>query len=63
VPPVIKGDADGDGKVTASDARLILRAAVGLEDIALAQGDVDGDGKITSSDSREALRIATGQEV
>ncbi len=62
VPPVIRGDVDGDGKVTASDARLILRAAVGLENIALESGDIDGDGKITSADSRDALRIATGQE-
>lgn len=62
VPPVIKGDVDGDGKVTASDARLILRTAVGLEEISLETGDIDGDGKITSADAREALRIATGQE-
>lgn len=62
VPPVILGDVDGDGKVTAADARLILRAAVGLEEVALETGDIDGDGKITSADSREALRIATGQE-
>ena len=63
VPPVIKGDADGDGKVTASDARLILRAATGLEKLATEKGDLDGDGKITASDARDALRIATGQEV
>ena len=62
-PPVIKGDADGDGKVTSADARLILRAAVGLEEVSPEAGDLDGDGKITSADSREALRIATGQEV
>lgn len=62
IPPVIKGDADGDGKVTAFDARLILRAAVGLEKLDTAKGDVDGDGKITSEDSRKALRIATGLE-
>ena len=63
VPPVIRGDVDGDGKVTAADARLILRAAVGLEEIDSEKGDIDGDGKITSADSREALRTATGQEV
>lgn len=61
-PPVIKGDADGDGKITATDARLILRAAVGLEDVAIERGDLDGDGKITAADAREALRAATGME-
>lgn len=63
VPPVIRGDVDGDGKVTASDARLILRAAVGLEEIDNEKGDIDGDGKITSADSREALRTATKGDV
>lgn len=57
-PPVIKGDVDGDGKVTASDARLILRDSVGLENLDLERADVDGDGKITSTDAREALRTA-----
>lgn len=62
VPPIVLGDVDGDGKVTAADARLILRAAVGLEEVPIETGDVDGDGKITSSDSREALRISVGME-
>ena len=26
-------DVDGDGEITAADARLILRASVGLEDL------------------------------
>lgn len=56
--PIIKGDADGDGKVTAADARLILRASVGLDDVDLERGDIDGDGKITASDAREALRMS-----
>ena len=56
--PVIKGDVDGDGKVTASDARLILRASVGLETLDLERADVDGDGKVTASDAREALRTS-----
>ncbi len=54
--PVIKGDADGDGKITAADARLILRASVGLESIDLNTGDMDSDGKITANDAREALK-------
>lgn len=61
--PVVLGDVDGDGKITAADARLILRAAVGLEMLDAAMADLDGDGKISAADAREALRIATGQEV
>ncbi len=62
IPPVISGDADGDGKLTSADARLILRAAVGLENIALERGDTDGDGKITAADARAVLRTVTKQE-
>lgn len=53
-----KGDIDGDGKVTATDARLALRAAVGLENLTEAQikaADMDNDGKITAADSRAIL--------
>ena len=63
VKPRIKGDIDGDGKVTASDARLALRAAVGLEVLDAEQieaGDMDDDGKITSSDARDILRKSVG---
>ncbi len=62
-----RGDADGDGKVTAADARLILRAAVGLEEIKAGSAtytacDLDSDGKLTAADARTALRIAVGLE-
>lgn len=60
--PIIKGDADGDGRITAADARLILRAAVGLEEVSLERGDMDGDGKITAADAREVLRDSVGLE-
>ena len=63
IPPVIKGDADSDGRVTANDARLILRAAVGLEELEAEKGDLDGDGSVTAADAREALRLATEGEV
>lgn len=55
------GDVDGDGQVTSSDARILLRVAVKLEtlpdDIKI-YGDFDQNGKITSDDARTALRIA-----
>ncbi len=57
------GDVDLDGKVTASDARLLLRRAVDLADPEFTDdlipwGDFDGDGNITASDARTALRMA-----
>lgn len=58
----IPGDVDDDGKITASDARSILRAATGLEEIPVEKGDLDGDGKITASDARAALRKSAGLE-
>ena len=61
--PIVKGDLDGDGKVTAADARLALRIASKMQKATEAQlkaGDIDGDGKITSKDAREILRIASG---
>lgn len=56
------GDADGDGKITANDASLVLteyaalsagKAAFTAKQTALA--DVDGDGKITANDASNIL--------
>ena len=56
-----KGDFDGDGKITVSDALAALRIAAKMveetaDDIAI--GDIDADGKITVSDSLAILRVA-----
>ena len=62
------GDVDGDGELTSADARLSLRASVGLEkDIvkgsaAYAAADADGDGEVTSGDARLILRASVGLE-
>ena len=59
------GDADADGKVTAEDARLILRASVGLHTPVIFLRpvyDTDCDGDITAADARRALRFAVGLE-
>ncbi len=59
------GDMDFDGKISASDARTILRAAAGLELLTKAQheiADLNGDSRITPADARIALRIAAGLE-
>ena len=61
------GDVNNDGKVTAADARLALRKAVGLESYAEGSPeflacDVDGNGKVTAADARKILRAAVGLE-
>ena len=68
--PVAPGDVDGDGSITAADARLALRASVGLTekgDVAKDSAgylacDVDRDGKVTSADARLILRASVGLE-
>ena len=63
----IRGDVDMNGKITSADARLALRAAVGLEDYApgsdkFIRADYDSSGKITSGDARMILRTAVELE-
>ena len=59
------GDLSGDNAVDASDARLILRAAVGIDKLTAAQqnaADMDMDGEVTAADARMALRTAVELE-
>lgn len=59
------GDVNLDGKITAADARLILRASAQLTLLSSAQfavADVNGDGKITAADARKVLRISAQLE-
>ena len=62
---IVKGDNDGDGRITASDARQALRAAVGLDTPNAWQQDaclVAGGETITAADARLILRAAVGLE-
>lgn len=59
------GDVNGDNEITAEDARLALRCAVGLEtyekdSAAYKACDMDGDGSVTAADARVILRAAVG---
>lgn len=60
----INGDIDRDGHVTASDARLALRASVNLWEPFICEqfyaADFDGNNRITSSDARSILRVSVG---
>ena len=63
---ILPGDVDKDGKVTAGDARLVLRACVSLNLLEDAPeklaADVDFDGRITVEDARWLLRTTVGYE-
>jgi len=56
------GDVDLDGFITPEDARLAMRAGIGLEKLTEEQrenGDIDGDGVVNQADARAIMRIAT----
>ena len=55
------GDVNDDGKINASDARMLLRCAATLEEttyIVRSRGDYNRDGIINASDARSGLRVA-----
>lgn len=57
----VPGDANGNGELTASDARQILRVSAKLAKFSTKQTelcDINGDGIITASDARLALRMS-----
>ena len=63
IPSPLFGDIDGSGTVTASDARLAIRAAVELEtlsQIALVAADINNNKHIESEDARMILRMSVG---
>ena len=58
---IIKGDTNSDGKISAADARTVLRIAARLEtpsDNVRESADIDLDGSITSREARSVLRFA-----
>jgi hypothetical protein len=62
--PLQKGDVNGDGAITSTDARLVLQAAAGKVTLTAEEerlADMDGDGKITPTDARLILQEAVGK--
>ena len=65
VDEVIPGDADRDGVVSAADARIVLRASVGLfmpDEEQMKRADLNADGSCTADEARLILRAAVGLE-
>ncbi len=66
IPPMYTlGDYSGDGKVTAEDARAVLRVSARIENADESKifiADIDADGKLTASDARRILRVSAKLE-
>lgn len=59
------GDIDNDGRISASDARLLLRYTAKLENLdseTLKYSDVNSDGRISAADARLLLRVSAKLE-
>jgi len=62
-PPVVRGDLNGDGKVSVPDVTLALRFAVGVGKPSSAQlqaADINKNGRIDTADVTQILRAAVG---
>lgn len=60
----MKGDVNGDGKITSEDATLVLEVSTGsseFTEIQIECADVDGDGMVSSVDSLLVGQMANGR--
>ncbi|MBQ9414058.1 MAG: metallophosphoesterase [Clostridia bacterium] len=60
--PAVPGDLSGDGKLTSSDARILVKSLTGGSALTAAQqavADANGDKKINTGDVRYILRMLT----
>ena len=61
---ILLGDANGDGKIKATDARLVLQVVAGIKenkDVNFSNADVNEDGKITAVDARIILQFVASE--
>ena len=63
----VRGDVNGDGRITAADALIVSAHLAGrpvppTADVA-GRGDADGDGRITRADAELILRMVVGKDV
>lgn len=62
---IVYMDINGDGKITAADARMVLRASAKLEKLEgvfATAANVNYDDKITAADARKILRVSAKLE-
>lgn len=62
----VRGDVDGDGRVTAADARIVADYLVGRTipaGVDINRADVNGDGRVTAADAAIINAFAAGRDV
>ena len=62
-PEIVMGDVNMDGEVGVDDALIVLRCALGVQELdeeALAYADMNGDGVVNAVDALVVLRLALG---
>ena len=62
-PSVLLGDLNGDGRINARDARLLLRFVAGLTEegeVDEVSADFNGDGRVNARDARAILNYIAG---
>lgn len=66
-PAILRGDVDGDGRVTDADAAAIraylVRGTLPPGGAILPAGDANGDGRVTAADAALIARFAAGGDV
>jgi hypothetical protein len=66
-PATLRGDVDGDGRVTAADAAAVraylVRGTLPGGRAILSAGDANGDGRVTAADAALISRFAAGVDV
>ena len=58
--PIVSGDVDGDGTITAADVTVLYNYLLNNDSSALVNGDQDGDGSITAGDVTVVYNILLG---
>lgn len=62
--PIAYGDINGDGKVTSTDAGMLilyLKGRINISEEQLTAADVNGDGRVTSSDAGTTILYCKGK--
>ena len=64
VVPIMSGDVNCDGLITAQDASIVLQSIAGKKELSTGQtgaADVNGDGNITAQDASLILQYVAGK--